>query len=170
VQSFVEQGRRVLYLVQAPLKGDFKLELWGVDLASSAAPHKIDEGVYGWDLRGDALFYKARCAGGPRSCSLLRTTFPASAPPTLLSPNVAGFDLSEDGSRILVQQPHRGATRAVDLAVISARGAPPGHVKALVEEADASSRFADAQGRRVAYALIAAGKDGVFVTDAGPVP
>lgn len=165
VQSFVAQDRRVLFLVQAPQKGDFKLELWGVDLAAPAAPHKIDEGVYGWDLRGDTLFYKARCAGGPRSCSLLRTPFPAGAPPTFLAANVAGFDLSQDGSRILLQQPHRGASRAVDLAVISANGAPPEHVKPFVEEADPSSRFADERGKRVVYAVVAASRGGVFVAD-----
>jgi hypothetical protein len=165
VQSFTAQGRRVLFLVQAPQKGDFKIELWGVDLAAAAAPHKIDEGVYGWDLVGDTLFYKARCAGGPRSCSLLRTRFATGAPPTFLSANVAGFDLSQDGSRILVQQPHRGATRAVDLALILTQGPPPEHVKPFVEETDSSSLFADPQGKRIAYAVIAAGKGGVFVTD-----
>ncbi len=165
VQAFAAQGRRILYLAQAPQKGDFKIELWGVDLAAAAPPHKVDEGVYGWDLSGDALFYKARCAGGPRSCSLLRTTFAAAAPPTFLSANVAGFDLSQDGSRILLHQPHRGATRAVDLAVIAALGAPPEHVKPFVEEADAGSKFADAKGSRVVYVLVAAGKSGVFVAD-----
>ncbi len=165
VQSFVSSGRRILYLVQAPQKGDYKIELWGVDLASAAPPHKIDDGVYGWDLRGDTLFYKARCAGGPRSCSLLRTAFGAAGPPTFLSANVAGFDLSRDGSRILLQQPHRGATRAVDLAVIAAQGPPPAQVKPFVEEAESSSRFADAQGRRVVYALVAAGRGGVYLAE-----
>ena len=165
VQSFVSSGRRVVYLVQSPQKGDYKIELWGTDLASTAPPHKIDDGVYGWDLVGDTLFYKARCAGGPRSCSLLRTTFAAGGPPTFLAANVAGFDLSQDGSRILLQQPHRGATRAVDLAVIAAQGPPPAHVKPFVEEAEASSKFADAQGRRVVYGLVAAGRGGVFVAD-----
>ena len=163
VQAFVVSGRRIVYLVQSPQKSDFKIELWAADLASpQTPPHKIDEGVYGWDLSGDTLFYKARCAGGPRSCSLLRTTFAGAAPPALLSPNVAGFDLSPDGSRILVQQPHRGATRAVDLAVIPAQGAPPEHVKPFVDEVDPSSRFADAKGRAVVYALA---KGGVYVAD-----
>ncbi|MCA1829087.1 MAG: WD40 repeat domain-containing protein [Myxococcales bacterium] len=162
VQSFVASGRRVLYLVQSPRKGDFRIELWGVDLATAEKPHKIDDGVYGWDLSGDTLFYKARCAGGPRSCSLLRTTFAASGPPTLLAPNVAGFDLSQDGTRILVQQPHRGATRAMDLAVIPAQGAPREHVKDFVEEVDPSSRFADAAGKRVVYALA---KGGAYIAE-----
>ena len=166
VQSFVTSAgsRRILYLVQSPQKGDYKIELWGVDLAAATPPHKIDDGVYGWELSGDTLFYKARCAGGPRSCSLLRTGFAAGGPPTFLSANVAGFDLSQDGSRILLQQPHRGATRAVDLAVIAAQGAPA-PVKPFVEEADASSQFADAQGRRVVYALLAAGRGGVYLAD-----
>ena len=165
VQSFAVFGSRVLYLVQSPQKGDYKIELWGVDLASQSAPHKIDEGVYGWDLVGDTLFFKARCAGGPRSCTLLRTTFVANTPPVVLANDVAGFDLSEDGKRILVQQPHRGAARAVDLAVISAHDAPPERIKPFVEEADPSSRFADAAGKRVIYALLAAGKGGVFAVD-----
>ena len=181
VQSFVSSGRRILYLVQSPQKGDYKIELWGVDLSTARPPHKIDDGVYGWDLVGDTLFYKARCAGGPRSCSLLRTSFDAGVPPssgagappssgpgvppTFLVANVAGFDLSQDGSRILLQQPHRGATRAVDLAVIAAQGPPPAQVKPFVEQAEASSKFADPQGRRVVYALVAAGRGGVYLAE-----
>jgi hypothetical protein len=64
-----------------------------------------------------------------------------------------------------VQQPHRGATRAVDLALIMAQGAPPERVKPFVEEADSSSRFADPQGKRIAYAVVAAGKGGVFLVE-----
>jgi dipeptidyl aminopeptidase/acylaminoacyl peptidase len=167
VQSFTAAGRRVLFLVQAPQKGDFKIELWGADLGTSGAPHKIDEGVYGWELSpdGNTLYYKGHCAGGPRSCSLLRTPFEGGGPPAILSPNVAGFDLSQDGSRVLVQQPHRGATRAVDLAAIPASGAPLARVKPFVEEADPSSRFADPKGRSVVYAVVAAGRGGVFVAE-----
>jgi hypothetical protein len=159
VQSFSAFGRKVLYLVQSPQKGDFKIELWGVDLATDKPPHKIDEGVYGWDLSADTLYYKARCAGGPRSCALLETTFAGTEKPVLLAPDVAGFDLSHDGSRILVQKPHRGAARAVDLAVIPSRGGP---LQTLVEEVDPSSRFADARGTKVVYAL---SKGGVYVAD-----
>ena len=167
VQSWVAQGRSVLYLAQAPQKGDYKIELWAADLDSAAPPRKIDDGVYGWQVSpdGSLLYYKARCAMGLRSCSLLRAPMDGSAPATFLAANVAGFDLSADGSRILLEQPHRGATRAVDLAVISARGAPPAIVKPFAEEADASARFADAQGRRVVFATLTAGKGGVYVAD-----
>jgi hypothetical protein len=167
VQSFSAFGRRILYVVQAPQKGDFRLELWGLDLAQArSAPRKIDEGVYGWALSPDGatLYYKARCAGGPRSCSLLRTRF-AGGDPEFLAANVAGFDLSRDGARILLQQPHRGATRAVDLAVIAAQGPRPEGIKPFVEEADPSSRFADDGGRRVVYAVVAASRGGVFLAD-----
>jgi hypothetical protein len=168
VQSLSLFGRRVLYLAQAPSKGDFRLELWGIDLAAQGAtPHRIDEGVYGWDLSpdGTTVYYKARCAGGPRSCALLRAGFSGGSP-ELLAPDVAGFDLSRDGARLLVQQPHRGAPRAVDLAVISATGPPPDSLRLFVREADPSSRFADGAGRKVAYAIVAAGKGGVFLADA----
>jgi hypothetical protein len=157
----------VLYLVQAPEKGDFKLELWAADLAApQLAPRKVDEGAYGWQLSQDGatLFYKARCSGGARTCSLLRVPF-SGGTPELLAPNVAGFDLSRDGARILVHQPHRGASRAVDLAVMAASGAPPDRVKPFAEEVDPSSRFADDAGRRVAYAVLAAGRGGVFLAD-----
>jgi hypothetical protein len=168
VQSFSVFGRRLLYLVQAPEKGDFKLELWGADLASpQLEPRRIDEGAYGWQLSPDGatLYYKARCAGGARSCSLLRAPFSGGSP-ELLAANVAGFDLSRDGRRILLQQPHRGAPRAVDLAVVAATGAPPDRVKAFAEEADPSSGFADGAGRHVVYAVVAAGRSGVFLADA----
>jgi hypothetical protein len=167
VQNFSVSGRRLLYLVQAPQKGDFKLELWAADLASpDVAPHRVDEGAYGWQLSpdGSTIYYKARCAGGARSCSLLRAPF-AGGEPELLAANVAGFDLSRDGGRVLVQQPHRGASRAVDLAIVPVRGRPSARVKAMVEEADPSSRFADDAGRRLVYALIAGAKGGVFLAD-----
>jgi hypothetical protein len=167
VQSFTIFGRRILYVVQAPQKGDFRLELWGVNLAEPRPlPRKIDEGVYGWALSPDGatLHYKARCAGGPRSCSLLRVGF-AGGEPEFLAANVAGFDLSRDGSRILVQQPHRGATRAVDLAALPAAGPRPERIKPFVEEVDPSSRFADDAGKRVVYAVIAASRGGVFLAD-----
>jgi dipeptidyl aminopeptidase/acylaminoacyl peptidase len=165
VQGFSASGRRVLYLAQAPRKGDFRLELWAVDLAAAAPePHKIDEGVYGWQLSGDAVYYKARCAGGPRTCSLLRAPFAGGAAEQL-APEVAGFELSGDGARILVQRPHRGAPRSVDLAVVPAAGPPRKDLQFFVEEADPSSLFADAAGKRVAYAVIAAGKGGVFLAD-----
>jgi hypothetical protein len=165
IQSFSVFGRRVLYVAQAPQKGDFKLELWGVDLAASdPVPRRLDEGVYGWELRGDTLYYKARCAGGARSCSLLRAPF-AGGPSETLATSVAGFDLSRDGKRILIQRPHPGAPRAVDLAVIAAEGPPPHQLDVLVQEVDPSSRFADDSGRHVAYAIVAAGKGGVFLAD-----
>ena len=67
-QSFTVQGERVLYLVQAPQKGDFKIELWTASLDGSAPPRKVDDGVYGYQLTPDGkqLFWKARCAGGAR--------------------------------------------------------------------------------------------------------
>jgi hypothetical protein len=100
--------------------------------------------------------------GGDRP--LLRAPF-AGGPPELLAADVSGFDLSRDGKRILVQQPHRGASRAVDLAVISADGAATGRVKPFVEEVDPTSRFADDGGKLVVYAIIAAAKGGVFLAD-----
>jgi Lipoprotein LpqB beta-propeller domain len=100
--------------------------------------------------------------GGDRP--LLRAPL-AGGPPELLAADVSGFDLSRDGKRILVQQPHRGASRAVDLAVISADGAATGRVKPFVEEVDPTSRFADDGGKLVVYAIIAAAKGGVFLAD-----
>ena len=170
VQSFVvgPGGKRVLYLVQSVLKGDYKIELWTAELGAAAAPpRKIDEGVYGYQLTPDGatLFWKARCAGGPRSCSLLRAPIDGSAPPLFLAANVAGFDLSSDASRVLLDQPHRGATRAVDLAVIPAQGPAQEHLKPFAMEVDASSRFADAQGKRVVFATITAGRAAVYSAD-----
>jgi hypothetical protein len=170
VQSFTLQGGRVLYLVQAPQKGDFKIELWTAPLDGSVPPRKVDEGVYGYQLTPDGgrLFWKARCAGGARSCSLFRAPADGSAPPQLLAANVAGFDLSDDAGRVLVQQPHRGAARAVDLAVLDAAAPPPpgGSVKTLATEVDPGSRFADARGRRVVCAAMGgAGEAGVYLVD-----
>ena len=168
VQSFVvgPQGKRVLYLVQSVQKGDYKIELWTVALgaAGGAGPRKIDEGVYGYQLTPDGatLFWKARCAGGPRSCSLLRAPIDGSQAPIFLVSNVAGFDLSKDGARVLIEEPHRGATNAVDLAVIPALGPAQERVKPFALEVDPSSRFADDQGKRAVFATLRAGSGAVY--------
>ena len=169
-QSFTAQGDRLLYLAQAPQKGDFKIELWTVPLDGSAAQRKVDDGVYGYQLTPDGkqLFWKARCAGGARSCSLFRAPADGSAAPQQLCTNVAGFELSGNAGRVLVQQPHRGAARAVDLAVLDAAAPPPqdGAVKPLAIEVDPSSGFADARGRRIVYAAMGGGgQAGVYLLD-----
>jgi hypothetical protein len=165
VQAFTVFGQRVVYLVQAPQKGDFKLELWTADLASTAPPRKIDEGVYGWDVAQGSLLYKARCAGGPRSCSLLRVPLESGGKPELVAADVAGFDVSHDGARVLVQQPHHGATRAVDLAVVPVTSVQTSRLKPLVEDADPSAHFADDAGKKLFYATVAEGKQGVYEVD-----
>jgi hypothetical protein len=169
-QSFTAQGDRLLYLVQAPQKGDFKIELWTAPLDGSAPPRKVDDGVYGYQLTPDSkqIFWKARCAGGARSCSLFRAPADGSAPGQLLATEVAGFELSQDAGRVLIQKPHRGAARAVDLAVLDAAAAlpPDGGVKPIALEVDPSSGFVDARGRRVAYAAMGgAGQAGVYLLD-----
>jgi hypothetical protein len=168
VQSFTVQGDRVLYVAQAPQKGDFKVELWTAPLDGTSPPGKIDDGVYGYQLSrdGQTLFWKARCAGGARSCSLFAAAVDGTTPPRLLATNVAGFDLSADGSRVLVQQPHHGASRAVDLGVVSP-DAPPrdGAVAPFAMEVDPSSRFVDDRGRRVVYATMGASHAGVYLVD-----
>ncbi|HKC60507.1 MAG TPA: hypothetical protein VKB92_10500 [Myxococcales bacterium] len=169
-QSFTAQGDRLLYLAQAPQKGDFKIELWTAPLDGSAPARKVDDGVYGYQLTPDGkqLFWKARCAGGARSCSLFRAPADGSGAAQLLAADVAGFELSADAGRVLVQKPHRGAARAVDLAVLDAGAMPPSGaaVKLLATEVDPSSGFVDARGRRMVYAAMAgAGQAGVYLLD-----
>jgi dipeptidyl aminopeptidase/acylaminoacyl peptidase len=165
VQAFTVFGHRLLYLVQAPQKGDYKIELWFVDLDGKAQPRRIDEGVYGWDVTGDTLLYKARCAGGPRSCSLLRVSLTSDAKPELVAADVAGFDLSADGSRVLVQQPHHGATKAVDVVVVPTGNVQTSRIKPVLEDVDPSARFVDDAGKKVVYSTLAEGKQGVYVAD-----
>ncbi|HEY2029733.1 MAG TPA: hypothetical protein VGH20_11050 [Myxococcales bacterium] len=165
VQAFTAFGHRLLYLVQAPQKGDYKIELWLADLSTSAPPRKIDEGVYGWDVTGDTLLYKARCAGGPRACSLLRVPLSKEEKPEMVAADIAGFDLSADGSRVLVQMPHHGATKAVDLAVMPVGNVQKDRLKPSIEDVDPSAHFLDDAGKKVVYATLAEGKQGVYVAD-----
>jgi hypothetical protein len=170
VQSFSLAGDRALFIEQRPTKGDFRIELWTAMLGSAEPPRKIDDGVYGYQVApGGRLFWKARCAGGPRTCALLRGPADASAPGQVVAPNVAGFELSADGTRVLVQEPHAGSARAVDLAVIAADAAPSQTaVPPLVANADPSSCFLDGRGARLVYALLDASHGGVYVADAAP--
>jgi WD40 repeat protein len=167
VQSFSIASDRVLYIAQHPEKGDFRIELWTADLASQAAPRKIEDGVYGYELGPDGatLFYKARCAGGPRSCSLFRAPIDGSRPAQMVAPSIAGFELSKDGKRILVAIPHRGAARAVDLSVVSPEETATGALKPFVEEVDPAAAFADGKGKRAVYAALTSGRAGVYVVD-----
>ena len=166
VQAFTAFGKRVLYLVQAPQKGDYKLELWSLDLSSPAnAPKKIDDGVYGWDIADGNLLYKARCSGGPRACSLLRVPLDGSTAPEMVAADVAGFDISADGSRVLVQQPHHGSSKSVDLVVVPIGNVQKERLKIAIEEADPSARFSDESGKRVVFATPAKEIQGVYVAD-----
>jgi hypothetical protein len=162
VQSFQlsPAGDRVLYMVQVALRGDFKVELWTAELGVNEftkAPRKLDEGVYGFQLSNDGahLFYKARCGSGSRNCSLFRTKLAASEEPVLISTAVAGFDLAPVGSKLLIAHPHRGAPKAVDLALQDAFAPPPENPpKPFVVEVDPGSRFLDPEGRRVIAPLL----------------
>ena len=168
VQTFTVSlpARRVLFLVQKPLKGDFKVELWTAEL-SGGAPRKIDEGVYGYEPSADGsqLFWKARCGFGPRSCSLFRAPLDGSAAPVELLQNVAGFDLSQDGKRLLVGAPHRGSSRAIDLQWTEADAAALKPAHAIAADVDPSARFLDAAGKRAAFASLSSEHAAVYLLD-----
>lgn len=169
VQGFLvgPRGERVFYLVQKPLKGDFKFELWAADLRDGApTPRKIDQGVYGYEPSPDGalLYWRARCGLGPRSCSLFRGPADGSGPGVELAKDVAGFDLSGDGARLLLGAPHRGSSRAVDLSWISA-ATPPGKARPIAAEVDPSARFLDGAGKRAVFARLTRGKAAVFIAE-----
>ena len=160
VQSFSVQGRRLFYMVQEPQKTDFKVELWTADLAAppgsaQAASRKVDEGVYGYQLSPDgrALYWKSRCIA-LRSCALFRGPADGSGAPVQLAASAAGFDLSADGSRLLVAQVHAGSAHTVDLKVVDARGPakdPPG--PPIATEVEPGARFLDEGGRHLVAVL-----------------
>jgi hypothetical protein len=156
VQNFSVQGRRLFYLVQEPQKTDFKVELWTADLAAppgstEAASRKVDEGVYGYQLSPDGrtLYWKSRCAG-LRSCALFRGPADGSGAPVQLAASAAGFDLSADGSRLLIAQLHAGSTRTVDVKVLDARGpARDSSVPPIATEVEPGARFLDESGHQL---------------------
>lgn len=172
VRGFSVAGRRALFLVQQPLKGDFKIELWTADLAAPpgsprAQPRKVDEGVYGYQLSPDGalLYWKSRCVG-LRSCALFRGPADGLGGKVELMPAAAGFDLSRDGARLLVAQPHRGS-RALDLFLLDARGPPPAApLKPLLEAVEPGSILLDEGGNEVAAVFSEPAKAGVMVVRA----
>ncbi|MBS2025278.1 MAG: hypothetical protein JST92_22990 [Deltaproteobacteria bacterium] len=152
------KGDRVLSIVQKADKRDFKLELWTQSLTNVDDGKKLDEGVYGFLITPDGanLFWKSRCQG-LRSCVLFRAPIDGSREPTLVSKDVAGFDLSEDGKRLLVAHGHKHAARAVDLSLLDAMGPPVDPpVRPFALEVDPGARFVDAQGKRVVAAKLGA--------------
>ena len=175
VQTFQlsPRGDRVIYVVQANQKGDFKVELWTGLLAEgpqgfAQAPRKLDEGVYGFQLSADGehLFWKSRCGAGTRNCTLFRTRLSVTEDPVRLSPAVAGFDLAPEGRRLLVAHPHKGAPKAVDLALLDALGpAPVDQPAPFALEVDPGSRFLDPQGTRVIAPRLTGRSPSVLVID-----
>lgn len=171
VQSFSASGRRAFYLVQHPQKKDYTIELWTLDLGSppgspQAAPRKVDDGVYGYQLSRDGalLYWKSHCVA-LRSCALFRAPADGSAAPVELLPQVAGFDLSRDGARLLAALPHHGS-RALDLAVLDARG--PAHKPPpapAISSAEPGALFLDEGGRRLAAATSGPGRGGVLLVE-----
>ena len=123
--------------------------------------------MYGYELAPDSvtLFYKARCASGPRSCSLFRAPVDGSAAAQMVAPSIAGFELSKDGKRLLLAIPHHGAARAVDLAFQGATEGSSARIKPFVEEVDPTAVFAGGDGRRAVYAALTSGRAGVYVVD-----
>ena len=164
--SLVPGGKKVLYLSQKPLKGDFKIELWSADL-SGGEPKKIDEGVYGYEpaADGSTLYWKARCGYGPRSCSLFRGKLDGSGTPVEVVKNVAGFDLSADGERLLLSAPHRGSARSVDLSWLPSSAAPTDKPRPIAVDVDPSAKLVDRAGQRVAFAVLVPGKPAVYLAD-----
>ena len=175
VQTFqiAPRGERVIYIVQANQRGDFKVELWTGLLAEgpqgfAPAPRKLDEGVYGFQLSADGehLFWKSRCGAGTRNCTLFRTRLSATEEPVRLSPAVAGFDLAPEGRRLLVAHPHKGAPRAVDLALLDPLGPPLVDQPApFALEVDPGSRFLDPKGARVIAPRLTGRSPAVLVID-----
>lgn len=162
VQSFQvsSRGDRVLYVTHEVNKQDFRLELWDQALplagALFPAPRKLDEGVYGFQLARDgvSLFWKSRCTS-LRRCSLYRVRLDSQTPPELIAKDLAGFDLSDDGQRLLLAQPHSKSARAVDLSVVPAFGAAKTvPLKPFAFEVEPGARFVDRAGKRVVAAKL----------------
>lgn len=122
--SWSPSGHFISYLVRNAKVG-FTIELW-IASGEAGTPHKVDEGVWGYQLSPDErrLYYKARCGEGARSCAVLVQPIEGGAT-AKVAEKIAGFELSRDGRHLLLLAPHHGSQAAVDLRGVPANGGEP---------------------------------------------
>lgn len=160
-------GAHVAYLEQTA-RGGFSVDLGlaAVDVVAGAKPATVARGVFGFAFSPDGrwLYYRTRCTRNGEACDVERV--PAAGPgpgagPQVIARGAKSFDFDpRDPERLLVGFARMDMV-ALDLAVWD-------HGKLVAVDQAAvpgTARFLPPDSRRVAYAVAAPKRQGVYVAE-----
>lgn len=161
-------GTHVAFLEHTTRGGySVDLALARVDAPRGAAPRPVAQGAFGFAFSPDArwLYYRTRCTRNGEACDLERVAVEeaGAAKPEAIAQGVKSFEFDpRDPERLLVTW-QRADLAALDVAVWErgkltavGRGVLPG-----------SAQFLGPDSRRVAYAVVAPKRAGVYVAEVG---
>jgi hypothetical protein len=159
-------GSAVAYL-QHTTRGGYSVDLGLVrpgEPAGAAAPAPVAQGVFGFAFSPDGrwLYYRTRCVRNGEACDLERVPARGLAPgekPEPVAPGVKSFEFDPRDPERLLLGFQRMDLPALDVAVW-AGGALTAVDQAVVP---GTARFLGPDSRRLAYAVLKPGREGVYV-------
>jgi hypothetical protein len=158
-------GTRVAYL-QHTTRGGYSVDLGiaRVDAPAAERPASVAQGVFGFAFSPDGrwLYYRTRCTRNAEACDLERVPaggLPPGRTPEVIAPGVKSFEFDpRDPDRLLLGF-QRMDLPALDVAVWSAGR----RVAVDTAVVPGTARFVGPDSRRLAYAVMAPGREGVYV-------
>jgi hypothetical protein len=160
-------GARAAFLEHV-VAGGYSVDLKLAHLGGAPRVEEIARGVFGFELapERDALWYRTGCVRNGESCDLFRVPAAGVAPgqkPELVAQGVKSFEFDRRVPRRVLLGWAREDRDALDLGVWEGgrieridRGALPG-----------SAAFLGPDSARLVYAVVEAGREGVYVAEVG---
>lgn len=137
-------------------------------LGWATGARKVQSGVYNYEfLSEQTLLYRTDCVMEGRACDLFEVPTDKPALPARITGGVWRFQVSKDGTRMLVTYPRVDSETVADLGAINLKGY--GGVVGLDKKVEPGASFLDAAGTRVGYGVIEKGRNGVYVAEV-PLP
>lgn len=169
VASFLwsRTGGYLAYL-QRTLRPVFSVDLF-VEKVGGEGPQKVAAGAFGYDFAKDdaAVLYRHNCVRNGRQCDLsMVPTSNLAAPPTKLATGVFTFEFDKDLEKLMLTYARIDAD-ALDVAVMPADGSRP---PVTLDHYVAPGTTWVGKGDRIAYAVLAFKRQGIYVADVDDLP
>lgn len=130
--------------------------------------HNVANGTYSFEfLSEQKLLYKTDCVMQGRACDLYVVPTDKVTLPARITGGVWRFQVSKDGTRMLVTYPRVDSETVANLGAINLLGY--GGVVGLDQKVEPGAAFLDPQGKRATYGVIDKVRKGVYVVDV-PLP